>query len=436
MKGLFTDDVRTMAVSVGGHASGDVTVDYVPEAGGDAAAQGFLDVWKSVMKDETERRNAAVSEKMAASRPVLTDIKRASDCVPGMTDRLILHSGPPCGYGDLGGGIRRAAAGAAIYEGWAADEKEAAAMLERGDIKLDSADCHNASAAGCGVISPRMPVFCVEDRESGINIYAPASVYGEDRVSLGSCSAVAVKNLEYAEDVLVPVLRKAVLSHGYIDIFAAAREGMRSGDDCCLRTAYSSSLFRDMLLADIASQGDAISRELLSYLSGEELFRELFTAAVKAMLACARFEEGCSFITSFCCSGRTAGIRIAGMSDSWLTLDLGEDTGCGDEAVCVLAGAGPAALCCAPAVLSETDMGLFDSLRIMYDFYQASDRFVAGLSIPYSGCDGTPLFNNFIKMCRTSCPMYMLYRRDGRPVVRDLGLSLQTAALRKFVSER
>lgn len=436
MELFSSNEVKTVGISLGGRVQGDVTVDYVPEAGGDRTAQGFIDAWENTFKDETERINSDTADMMTASRPVLIDIKTAADCVPGLSDRLILHSGPPAEYCRLGEGHRRAVAAAAVFEGWASGPEEAESLLEKGDIRIDSADHHNASATGCGAISPSMPVFRVCDRRTGSYIYAPAAVYGDEKVSDGSCSVKAISSLVFAAENLVPALSKALLSNGSVDIFSVAKEGMSAGDDCCLRTEYCSSAFRNLILKHTVASGENITEEMLDYLGDPRLFLELFTAAVKAMLVPARNREGCSFITSYCSNGRVVGIRIAGKSDRWFTAELGEDAVCGDEIVCELAGAGSACLCTSAAAASGTGLGLFELLRIMYDSYSASDRYIEALVNPYSGYPGTPLFVDFIKMCRTSVPLNALYVRKGVNTVRNIGMQLQMEALRSFVTER
>ena len=56
MSELFsTDNVRTVGISVGGRAGGDVAVDYVPEAGGNITAQRFIDAWENTFKEEIAR---------------------------------------------------------------------------------------------------------------------------------------------------------------------------------------------------------------------------------------------------------------------------------------------------------------------------------------------------------------------------------------------
>ncbi len=432
---LFSSEIRTVGISAGGHLSGDVTVSYVAEAEGDPTVQAYLDIWNSSMRKETESRNRAAALVMMSSRPVLADIRTASGCVPGMKEHMLLHSGPPGQYVNFGETLKKALTAAVLYEGWTRSETEAHRMLENGEIELDSADCHNSSAVRCGVISPSMPVLCVTDRNAGRYVYAPAVRFFGDK-GTGRPAAAAASDAARCADILVPALKDTLLENGFIDIFSLAREGLRAGDDCCLRTDYSGSLLKDAVMGSMADNGRQIKPELFRYLGDGTLFLELFTAAVKAMLSSARNDDGCSFITSFCCSGNTAGIRIAGKSDIWFTVDLGKDTGCGDEAVCQLAGAGAPALCCAPSLLERMGLGLFDSLRMMYDSYESTDMYIEGLGIPLSGQPGSPLSIDFIKMCRTSCPLRMAYTDAETPAVADLGMSMITAALKSFVSER
>lgn len=431
----FGRDIRTVGISAGGNIAGDVTVNYVTEAGGDPAAQAYLDLWNDSMRTVTEAANRKASGRMSSSRPMLTDIRTASSCVPGMKERMLLHSGPPCSWSGFTERQKRALTAAVLYEGWARSAEDAVRMLENGEIETDSADCHNASAVRCGTLSPSMPVFCVSDRDAGTFVYAPVTRFadaGKENVIPQITARAALKR----EEILIPALKETLLDYGFIDIFSLAREGLRSGDDCCLRTSYAASRFRDIAVGVLTGNGRPITPELLDHLGSDTMFLELFTAAVKAMLASARNDEDCSFITSFCCSGDTAGIRIAGRNDVWFTAGIGKDTGCGDEAVCQLAGAGVPSLCCSPALLENMEMGLFDSLRMMYDAYETTDMYIEGLGIPFSGQPGSPLVIDFIKMCRTSYPLRVAYTEGGRPAVADLGLALQTAALKAFVSER
>lgn len=425
MSRLFSSEIHTASVSIGGRGSGDINIDYVPQAWDEHAVQGYLDIWKEKMRAVTEAANRRVAALMVSSRPVLTDIKTASDCIPGMGVRKILVPGPPCEYSALGAAVRRSAAAAAVYEGWARDAAEAERMLAAGEIAVDSADCHSASAARASIISPSMPVFCVSDRAAGIFCYAPAIRGSSDAQEMISDETQAV-----------PQLREALLAAGHMDIFRIANEGLSSGDDCCVRTAYSESLFRDSIIKECMKQDVRMTERLFEYLYDGTVFLQLFTAAVRAMTAICRNEEDCSYITSYCCNGRAVGIRISGKSDEWITCELGKDIVCGDELICELAGAGTAALCGSPKLLGMIGTGLSEAMEMMYDSYRASDNYLENLNLPYSGEPGSPLFLDYIKMIRTSCTLRFVCPDGGSASVTDLGSSLLSAALKLFVSGR
>ena len=47
------------------------------------------------IKERIEAANAEAVRRIIAADPVLVDVAPASEVIPGMRDRLVLHSGPP-----------------------------------------------------------------------------------------------------------------------------------------------------------------------------------------------------------------------------------------------------------------------------------------------------------------------------------------------------
>ena len=58
------------------------------------------------------------------SDPYWVDIRPAGECVEGLEDHMILHSGPPVDYDDMVMLHKRGMVSAMLFEGWAKDEKE------------------------------------------------------------------------------------------------------------------------------------------------------------------------------------------------------------------------------------------------------------------------------------------------------------------------
>ena len=85
------------------------------------------------LKDRINAANEEVLRRVVAADPVLVDVAPASAVIPGLTDRMILHSGPPVDWNRMCGAQRGAAIGMCLFEGWAKDPEEAERMLRSGD---------------------------------------------------------------------------------------------------------------------------------------------------------------------------------------------------------------------------------------------------------------------------------------------------------------
>ncbi|HYG63817.1 MAG TPA: DUF1116 domain-containing protein, partial [Thermoanaerobaculia bacterium] len=116
---------------------------------------------------DIDAANQTAVERMMAARPILTGLAPAREVIPGLEDGLLLHAGPPIEWERASGPLRGAATGALIYEGRARDAAEAAALVERGEVRLEP--CHHHAAVGpmAGVISPSMQVYVIEDAVHG-----------------------------------------------------------------------------------------------------------------------------------------------------------------------------------------------------------------------------------------------------------------------------
>ena len=84
----------------------------------------------------------------------LTGIALAKNIVPGLTDRMLLHAGPPVKWENMCGTMRGAMIGAMLFEGWAKNPEEAASLAASGKIAFDSAHHHGAIGPMSGIISP------------------------------------------------------------------------------------------------------------------------------------------------------------------------------------------------------------------------------------------------------------------------------------------
>ena len=71
------------------------------------------------IKQKIEAANIETVRRINAADPVLVDIAPAGEVIPGLEDRMILHSGPPIDWHHMCGAQRGAMIGVVLFEGWA-----------------------------------------------------------------------------------------------------------------------------------------------------------------------------------------------------------------------------------------------------------------------------------------------------------------------------
>ena len=108
-------------------------VDWKPAAGGNIKLIEALDC---LLEDEqVNEANRLAVEKIKQAHPVLVDVDQALRVIPGMTEKTILHAGPPIAYQDMCGPMRGAIMGALMYEGLADTAVEAEATVPQREAK-------------------------------------------------------------------------------------------------------------------------------------------------------------------------------------------------------------------------------------------------------------------------------------------------------------
>ena len=119
-----------------------------------------------IIKEKIAQANEKTVHMLMDSDPVWVDMKPAIECVDGLEDHMILHSGPPIAYEDMTMLHKRGMVSAMLFEGWAKDEEEAVKRLKAGEIKISSALDHNTVGAGTGIITKSVVLNVVEDRHN------------------------------------------------------------------------------------------------------------------------------------------------------------------------------------------------------------------------------------------------------------------------------
>ena len=373
MPALFQEKLQVLNVGLSSfaesvaRAGGTVLqVDWAPPAQGNQAV--CRELAQLVNLQEVEEANQKAFDAYLSAQPVLRGIGVAGKVLPNMTERMILHGGPPIAWENMCGPMQGAIIGAILYEGWAKNTAAAAALASSGEIVFEP--CHHHAAVGpmAGVISPSMPVWMVVDATHGNQAFSNFNE-GIGRVlRFGANSPEVIDRLIWIGQVLGPTLRAGMEILGGLDLKILMAQALHMGDEVHNRNIAASSLFLKRLIsallktdtppADIAAAVDFIA-------GNDHFFLNLSMTACKAMLDAAHGVPGSSMVTAMARNGVEFGIRVSGTGDQWFTTrapvvdglffpgytkaDAAPDLG--DSAITETAGVGGFAMAASPAIV-------------------------------------------------------------------------------------
>lgn len=318
------------------------------------------------IKQKIEEANQLAFKRLTDADPVLVDIAPAIDVIPGMRDKLILHSGPPISWDRMCGAQRGAVIGEAIYEGWAGSVDEASEMLSTGAIEI--VPNHHFQAVGpmAGTISANSWVYVVENKTFGNKAFCRQV---EGMQQFGDYSEKALDGLRSWRDLFAPSLRAALKKEGELPLKPIITQALQMGDELHNRHSASSALFGNAMAIGLAKAGLSPDKHIptLYLLRNHNLiFLGLAMAAGKAIADPVRDIEYSTVVTAMCRNGIEFGIRVSGLGDEWFTAnapfveglyvpgfseqDAGFDMG--DSAITETVGWGGFVLGGAPGILS------------------------------------------------------------------------------------
>jgi Protein of unknown function (DUF1116) len=395
---LFAD-----AVNDQGHPV--ASVDWRIPAGGDRQLVAALTRLCGQHAATVDAANAEVLKRLEAS-PSIVGVAAAGTVVPGLEGKMLIHCGPPIGYTDACDPLRRSMRAAVVAEGWADSIESADAMLAAGHIALDSANLHDTAVPMVTALGPSMPVWVVDNPAGGNRAFAPVNQGPGEVQWFGRETPASVARLQFLAQIAGPLLNDAIQSHGPIDVFGWAAQGVQMGDDVHIRTQASTNLFIRTLLPHLMKLADPRRIELANWLATNHLF--FLTAAMgaaRAVTGAAMSVTGSSIVTTMSRNGTDFGIRVAG-SDAWHLCPAppigqalyyagqGPETAAndmGDSAVLELVGLGGPAAGGSPSVAAFVGGTMKDALATTEEM----DLICAGRSsrfkIPMLDFRGTPV---------------------------------------------
>lgn len=405
---LFADAIEEQGVSV-------TRVAWRPPAG-DAHALAKLLADPSV-----DAANALAVERMLAAHPVITDVRPAREVIPALSERKLLHAGPPIGWERMCGPMRGAVIGACLYEGWAKDEDEALALAASGAIDFEP--CHHYNAVGpmAGIVSPSMPVFVVEDKTHGNTTYATLNEGLGKVLRYGAYGPDVLARLRWMGDVLGPALARAIHQLDSIDVRSIMAQALQMGDECHNRNKAATSLFARQIAPALVETGasSAETAAVLRFIAGNDHFHlNPSMAAAKAITLAGANIPRSSVVVTMARNGVDFGIRVSGLGDRWFTgpaqyiqglyfagygpEDANPDIG--DSAITETSGVGAFAMAGAPAIVQFIGGAPADALRYTRSMYDITVTRNPLFGLPALDFQGVPTGIDIRQVCRLNMP--------------------------------
>ena len=321
-----------------------------------------------------ETANTQALERIFASRPFLVGVRPAREILPQPGNYTILHAGPPLGWDAMCGPLRGAIVGALQYEGWAADEAEAQALIDAGQITF--LPCHSVGAVGpmAGIITSSMPLMVVENREFGNRAYATLNEGLGKVLRFGANDASVLARLHWLQRVAAPALHTALQRAGGLDLCVLMAQALLMGDEMHQRNIAATSLLVPALMPHLVRTAP-VSESLgaiVDYLTAnDQFFLNVAMAAAKATMDAAGGIPGCTLVTAMARNGTTFGVRLSALGERWYTASAPMPRGLyfpgfsaadanpdmGDSAIVETCGLGAFAMAASPAVAQFVGVG-------------------------------------------------------------------------------
>jgi hypothetical protein len=367
---------------------------------------------------DIDKANAEATERMMEARPVVIGMGKALDVIPGMREDLLLHAGPPITWERASGPMRGAITGALIFEGKAQNEAEAQALVEAGEIELEPCHHHQAVGPMAGVTSPSMSVYILENKTHGNMSYSNLNEGYGKVLRYGAFSQEVLDRLRWMEDVMAPVLGKAIELSGGLDMRVLLAESLHMGDEGHNRNKAGSVLFIKNLAPNIVRATDdaEVAAEIIRTLGDNALsVLNPVMAACKAMVDVAHDIEGSTIVSVMARNGTDFGIRISGLGDRWFTAPVAVPQGLyfpgftaedasgdiGDSTITETAGIGGFAMASAPAIVTFVSGTPKDAMNATLEMYEICFTEHKYFTIPPLDFRGTPTGIDIRKVVET-----------------------------------
>jgi hypothetical protein len=344
--------------------------------------------------------------RLDAAQPMLVGVGTARDLLQDMTDRTLLHAGPPIEWPDMSGPLRGAIVGAVLHEGLATDPADAERRAARGDFEF--APCHERGAVGpmAGVVSASMPMCVVENATHGNRAFCTFNEGLGKVLRYGANDAEVLERLDWIREVLARIFADALTEP--IDLRAMTAQALQMGDEGHNRNRAGTSLLLRALapaLIELDEPSCEVAEVARFIASNDHFFLNLTMPAAKSAADAAAGIHGSTIVTAMARNGTEFGIRVSGTGDRWFTGPAGVIDGLylpgygpddanrdiGDSTITETVGLGGFAMAAAPAIVRFVGGDAGDALNATRAMYEIAWGESSHYQVPALGFRGTPL---------------------------------------------
>ncbi|OZV11456.1 hypothetical protein CIW83_14325 [Tissierella sp. P1] len=404
----FKDDLELQGQDV-------LQLDWVPAAGGDIELLNMIDRLSG--REDIKEANKKAVERMMNSHPMLIDIDKAINVIPGMKENMILHSGPPIEWERMAGPMKGAVIGALIYEGRAKNEEEAIKIASSGEIEFSPCNEYCTVGPMAGIVSPSMPVHVVYNKTYGNYGYCTINEGLGKVLRYGAFNDEVIERLKWIEEEFAPTMKKALKSiDGGIDIKSIISQAVHMGDECHNRNKAATSLFfREITSYIIDTDVDIdIKKRVLNFIKmNEHYFLNLSMPSCKVATDAAHGVENSTVVTTMARNGVDFGIRVSGLGEGqWFTAPANMIKGLmfpgfkeedanpdiGDSAITETMGIGGFAMGGSPAIVQFVGGTVEDAIGYSEKMYEITVGENTNYSIPTLDFRGSAIGIDIVKV--------------------------------------
>ncbi len=281
---------------------------------------------KKDIKQEIDSANEEAINRINSAEPVLIDISSAIEVIPGMTKNTILHAGPPIEWKKMCGPMRNGVICGVLYEELADTPKEAAEIVEAGEIKLSPCHEHMAVGGMTGITTASTQVYVVKNETYGNAAYSYLHEGFPLNMGIGFGSIEydeVISRLHWIKDVLVPILKVGIKSMDGLNIKNICAQTLQTGyDDLHHRTPVANSLMIRRIMPYVirADLDKNKVTECFEFLDKSDIFfLHLEMAACRAMVDSAKNIDYSTVVSTMCRNGIEFGVRVSSLGDQWFT---------------------------------------------------------------------------------------------------------------------